>query len=298
MVLRPHLDELLEKLKEAKRQGIDIILCTSATNQWVARFFRLKPDFFTVFNKLYTHDNMQEWRNFSEKQNPIEYKIWQENSLIAQGKPITTFGYDSILFIDDNLLEGEILKQLYETAGSDLHTDVTFFSGFAYNGGSIPMSVMMGLKRLSTINYEIASKMKKYIQFEDSNPGCQLMCQVIDKFMRKEFVPGLTLEDDNYWENYNDGFLRVRDALQDELEGFAWKANVIPGQGIFENQDQLRKEALEYMATDKTIPYEGIIEKDINEPISNRNKDSRPDKTMGFSGIFGEKLFNKNEPDR
>ena len=58
MVLRPHLDELLQKLKEAKKQGIDIILCTSATNQWVARFFRLKPEFFAIFNKLYTHDNI------------------------------------------------------------------------------------------------------------------------------------------------------------------------------------------------------------------------------------------------
>lgn len=297
MVLRPHLDELLEKLKEAKRQGIDIILCTSATNQWVARFFRLKPEFFTIFNKLYTHDNKQEWSNVSEEQNPIEYNIRQENSLIAQGKPITTFGYDSVLFIDDNLLEGEILKQLYETAGDHLHIDVTFFSGFAYNGGSIAMSVMMGLKRLSTIDYEIASKMKRYIQFEDSNPGCKIMCQVIDKFIRKKFVPGLTLEDDNYWDNYNNRFLRVRDALQDELEDFAWKANVIPGQGIFENQDQLRKEALEYMSTDKTIPYEGIIERDINAEIANRKRDSRPDSTR-FNGMLGKEIFTNNEPEK
>ena len=297
MVLRPHLDELLEKLKEAKRQGIDIILCTSATNQWVARFFRLKPEFFTIFNKLYTHDNKQEWSNVSEEQNPIEYNIRLENSLIAQGKPITTFGYDSVLFIDDNLLEGEILKLLYETAGTNLHTDVTYFSGFAYNGGSIPMSVMMGLKRLSTIDYEIASKMKKYIQFEDSNPGCKLMCKVIDKFMRKKYVPGLTLEDDNYWDNYNNRFLRVRDALQDELEDFAWKANVIPGQGIFENQDQLRKEALEYMSTDKTIPYEGIIERDINAEIANRKRDSRPDSTR-FNGMLGKEIFTNNEPEK
>ena len=297
MVLRPHLDELLEKLNEAKRQGIDIILCTSATNQWVARFFRLKPEFFTVFNKLYTNDNKQEWSNVSENQNPIEYNIRQENSLIAQGKPITTFGYDSILFIDDNLLEGEILKLLYETAGTNLHTDVTYFSGFAYNGGSIPMSVMMGLKRLSTLDYELASKMKRYIQFEDSNPGCKLMCKVIDKFMRKKYVPGLTLEDDNYWDNYNNRFLRVRDALQDELEGFAWKANVIPGQGIFENQDQLRKEALEYMSTDKTIPYEGIIERDINAEIANRKRDSRPDSTR-FNGMLGTEIFTNNEPEK
>ena len=68
---------------------------------------------------------------------------------------------------------------MFELAGTSLNKDVTFFSGFAYNGGSIPMTTMMGVQKLSAINYELATKMKKYIDFENNNPGCNLMCRVI-----------------------------------------------------------------------------------------------------------------------
>lgn len=57
MILRPNLDKLIFKLKEAKNKGIDIILCTTAQKQWVNRFFSLKPEFKTLFDKLSTCDN-------------------------------------------------------------------------------------------------------------------------------------------------------------------------------------------------------------------------------------------------
>lgn len=38
MVARPGLDELIKKLQEAKKQGIDVILCTTAKGPWVERF--------------------------------------------------------------------------------------------------------------------------------------------------------------------------------------------------------------------------------------------------------------------
>ena len=289
MVLRPHLDELLQKLKEAKKQGIDIILCTSATNQWVARFFRLKPEFFAIFNKLYTHDNISEWKNISPEKNPIEDRISRENPLVANGKPVTTFGYDSILFIDDNLLEGEILKQLFGKAGENLKKDVTFFSGFAYNGGSVPMTTMMGIQKLSAIDYELATKMKKYIEFENNNPGCKFMCRVIDKFMYKDFSPGLTLEDSNYWEMFNERFLKIRDRLQDELEELAWSVSSSYGKLILSNPELLKQEAQEYMSSDKEYPYSGLIES---------RRESINDKNRSAFGVYARFLFDKREPDR
>ena len=39
MILRPNLDMLLNKLYEVKKQDIDIILCTTARNIWIDRFF-------------------------------------------------------------------------------------------------------------------------------------------------------------------------------------------------------------------------------------------------------------------
>lgn len=42
MILRPNLDELITKLKEAKKNGIDIVLCTTSREEWVNRFFFIK----------------------------------------------------------------------------------------------------------------------------------------------------------------------------------------------------------------------------------------------------------------
>ena len=289
MVLRPHLDELLQKLKEAKKQGIDIILCTSATNQWVARFFQLKPEAFVIFDKLYTHDNQEEWKNFDKNLNPVEYNLRRKSNLISQGKPVTTFGYDSILFIDDNLLEGEILKLLFESAGTRLNKDVTFFSGFAYNGGSVPMTTMMGIQKLSVFNYELATKMRKYIEFENNNPGCKFMCRVIDKFINKDFSSGLTLEDSSYWEMFNERFLKIRDRLQDELEQLAWNVNASYGKLILSNTELLKQEAQEYMSSDKECPYSGLIE---------RHRETTKNKSRSASGVYARLLFDKREPDR
>ena len=54
MILRPNLDKLIYKLKEAKQYDIDIILCTTAHDCWVERFFKLKPEFKLIFDKIYT----------------------------------------------------------------------------------------------------------------------------------------------------------------------------------------------------------------------------------------------------
>ena len=51
MILRPNLNILINKLQEVKKQGIDIILFTTARNEWVERFFKLKPEFKLLFNK-------------------------------------------------------------------------------------------------------------------------------------------------------------------------------------------------------------------------------------------------------
>ena len=107
MVLRPDIDSLIAKLQEAKEQGIEIILCSTANQAWVDRLLSLKPEFRTLFDKLYTSDNERDWKNFTYKQYPLEYNI------DYNGKPVTTFGYDSVLFIDDITAEGFYLRNLF-----------------------------------------------------------------------------------------------------------------------------------------------------------------------------------------
>ena len=114
MVLRPGLDELIDKLKQAKEQGIDIVLCTTAKQLWIDRFFDLKPEFRTLFDKMLTRDNKAEWEHFDKEKNPLEYEAHRKDSFLRNAKPVTTFGYDFVLFIDDNPHEGRNLSNLFE----------------------------------------------------------------------------------------------------------------------------------------------------------------------------------------
>ena len=112
MTLRPNLDELVSKLQEAKKNGIDIVLCTTARNRWIERFLELKPEFRGLLDKMLTRDNEDEWKYIDETTYPIERECYGWRS--AQ-KPVTTFGYDSVLFIDDNPMESRMLEKLFNT---------------------------------------------------------------------------------------------------------------------------------------------------------------------------------------
>lgn len=164
MILSPNIDELIIKLQEAKKQEINIILCTTACENWVERFLKLKPEFRTIFDKSLTRDNEDEWRNFSKEKYPLEYEARSKNINLEYLKPVTTFGYDMVLFIDDNKMESVRLKMLFEITQGKLQKDVTNFCDFGFK------------------------------------EGCNMMNSVIDKFMKKEFTPGLTIVDNEYFE--------------------------------------------------------------------------------------------------
>lgn len=182
MILRPQLDELIIKLKEAKLQNIDIVLCTTAKKQWVNKFFELKSEFKNLFDKLYTRDNEDEWRNYSEQDYPIEYVAKSKNVNIEYMKPVTTFGYDSVLFIDDNKMEAVRLKILFGITQGKLEKDVTYFSTFGFKCNSSH------------------KELNEYIG--KNEPGCHLICLAIDKFISKEFKSGLTIVDDEFSKEY------------------------------------------------------------------------------------------------
>ena len=248
MILRPNLDILINKLQEAKEQGIDIILCTTARKTWVARFFELKPEFKTLFDKIFTRDNEEEWLNFSKEKYPLEYEARSKNINLEYMKPITTFGYDSVLFIDDNKIEEIRLKILFELTENKLEKDVTYFSGFRFNGACIKYDKMLRYKKASNQNIDFARILNEYIEIEKDNPGCQFMCSVIDKFINKKFVAGLTLEDENYIEDYNK-FNKKITLLKEAIEKISGK--------LEENfSDYTDTEFKEYLNADKHYPYE------------------------------------------
>lgn len=217
MILRPNLDKLINKLQEAKKQGIDIILCTTAREHWVARFFELKPEFKTLFDKIFTRDNEEEWLNYSEEKYPLEYKARSKNINLEYMKPITTFGYDSVLFIDDNKIEEIRLKILFELTENKLEKDVIYFSGFKFNGGCIKYDKMLKYKKLASQRPEVAVKLEEYLNIEKNEPGCSMMCSIIDKFINKKFEVGLTLADEDYLEDY-EAYSNKISLLQEKLD--------------------------------------------------------------------------------
>lgn len=217
MVLRPNLDILLKKLYEVKKQDIDIILCTTARNDWIDRFFKLAPEFKNVFDKIYSRDNEGEWKYYNKDIYPLENKAQNENINLETMKPITTFGYDSILFVDDNKIEELRLKMLFEMSKGKLQKDVTFFTGFGFYGGVIEWDKMLMYKKISNKDLKFSKKLNEYLEVERSNPGCNMICSVIDKFIKKDLIYGLNIVDDEYSKEY-DVFNNRLKALKLELE--------------------------------------------------------------------------------
>lgn len=251
MILRPNLDELITKLREVKKQGVDIILCTTAHNSWVERFFILKPEFRDVFDKKYTRNNEEEWKNYSKKDYPLEYKATSENINLEYSKPITTFGYEQILFIDNSKIEELRLKILFEITQGKLEKDVTFFSAFGFNGGSIKWDKILRYKELAKQNLELSKKLKEYIEVERNEIGCKIMCLVIDRFMKKEFKVGLTLIDDDYSKEYK-AFNTKITLLKEKLKELSWDLE----DDLIDNSNNELKELLK---VDKKYLYEGIF---------------------------------------
>lgn len=254
MILRPNLDELIDKLKEVKKHGIDVILCTTARDSWVERFLNLKPEFRSLFDKRYTRDNEQEWRDFSKEKYPIEYKAKNENINLEQFKPITTFGYDSVLYIDDNKIDSLRLKMLFEMGEGKLEKDVTHFTAFGFYGGRIAWSDILVYRNIASKSLGFSQMLEKYLQIERSDMGCRMMCTAIDKFINKEFKAGLTLIDEEFSAEYN-MFSKRTTLLREELEKFSYELKEELDDDIF---DFSTNELKEILNTDKKYPYQGI----------------------------------------
>lgn len=217
MILRPNLDKLIEKLQEVKIQNIDIILCTTSKKEWVNRFFQLKPPFEMIFDKVFTRENEELWRNFKKENFPIEYNAKNKNINLEYLKPVTTFGYNQILYIDDNKLEGTRLKILFDLTNHTLNKDVTFFSGFKFFRRTIIWQELLKLEKGTSNNFKIAQYLEKYIEIERTNPGCEMMVSSINYFIKKDFKAGLTLLDERYIKEYSlyeNKILKLQEKIQ------------------------------------------------------------------------------------
>ena len=237
MTLRPNINPLIEKLKEAKNQNIDVILCTTASEPWVKTFLKVEPRFKEIFDKIYHSDNEQEWKRNNE-----------------EGKPVTTFGYDSILFIDDNTQEEDRLRKIFNNEEIDKH--VTYFSGFGFYTDTYKI---YELKKLSEKDADIANRFKKYIELLRDEPGCLFMCSAIDDFMNKDIETGIISIDYKYEEENKEYNEKVK-ILNNELQMKLREINEEKRNDFMDINENMKK----YMDTDKKYPYEGIENIDID----------------------------------
>lgn len=221
MILRPNIDKLMDKLQKLKEQNIDIILCTTSRNNWVNRFFELKPRFKTVFDKVYTRDNEEEWKNFNKDSYPLEYNARCKNINLEYLKPVTTFGYDQILYIDDNKLEEVRLKILFELTQGKLNKDVTFFTGFKFYRKSVIWEKMLDYINGITLNLNLRQKLEEYEELEQLNPGCNMMISAIESFVNKPFKSGLLAIDEiysNYYKQYDEKILKLEQEIKEIIK--------------------------------------------------------------------------------
>lgn len=286
MFLRPGIDDVVTKLQQAKEKGIDIILCTTGNNNWVGRFLTLKPEFRELFTKIYSRDNQREWQQVNYEEFPIEYTFWN-----PYGKPVTTWGYNSVLYIDDapnvnpymneiyaditgdfegtskmieafsEFLPDEIYEEIENYDKDDLakimkylpekvlskfpskQIDTTFFKVPFYNIDKYELTGIFDLLYDSNISLETREKIIQKIRHIENDPGCRMICEEVDKFMEKEFAPGLIMAEKNY---------------EQELKAYSnkqWELRHLPP-----SSHQCPQEVIdEYMSQDRKGPYEGIL---------------------------------------
>ena len=135
------------------------------------------------------------------------------------------------------------------------------------DGGIIEIIDIFRYKKAATQNPEVAQKLKEYLKLEISEPGCRMMCSVIDTFMNKEFIHGLTLADKEYSAEYK-VFYEQLHSLSRELDILAYEIEEQTGEELFGYSDDELKEIKNYLDTDKKYPYEGIgIEVEPSENV-------------------------------
>lgn len=326
MFLRPNIDAVISKLKEAKENGIDIILCTTADNEWVERFLALKPEFKELFTKIYSRDNKYEWQNVNYEDYPIESMLGLDRG--KPGKPVTTWGYNSILFIDDSpASEGEmeriyadsildyksiciaieafspfiqdeideeeeeliemydmssltkVIEYLPENIRSKFPSksiDTTFFKVPPFLINFAIVARIIKLINDQSINADNRKKIIEFIENENKEPGCKMICNEIDKFMSKEFMPGLTMTG----KDYEQEITSYRDKVREIEKSLPYSSYKCP-------QEVINK----YMSQDKEAPYIGIFPREIsiNSAVSS---------LIRREGVIEKIKSQENEPNK
>ena len=237
--LRPNINKLLEKLKEVKEEGTDIIIWTTASTESANKYFieYLPEEYRSIFDKVISKDDKMQIESGS-----IEEKVYGYNT---GNKPVTALKeYDQILFFDDNKTEGYYLRNLYRDESVAPNKQVVFAS---YRYDPLKPYQIYAYKKISEENENVAAKVNKLFTKLLEEPGCELMIEQIDEFLKSSYVKGLTLDMDNeimkkYRYDLSDIEYEVDDVIDDDKDLSKKHSNYM--EQFLENagQDQLENE--------------------------------------------------------
>ena len=210
MTLRPQIEKLAKRLKEIRKEDLaDVILCTDASREWVEVFLKKCPEMKGVFNKIYSKTNRKEWEEYDEEKYEIEYILDRKE---GKQKPVTTFGYDRFLFIDDNIAAGRRLKEIANRRKENMK-DISYYSG---GGFFIDLKSHLHFKNAAKGDKEIANEYEKLLDISLEEPGVEYMIEVINTFLKKGFKEGFNNYDENYdkiYHEYKKRYIRTKDRV-------------------------------------------------------------------------------------
>ena len=196
VILRPQITVLLQKLSDAKSQGINSVIFTSATSTSANKYFieKLPEEYRSVFSKIISRENFPEPK-LGTRENYL-YRV-------GENKIVTALDYDEILFFEDNQTEYKFLQELFD---KENYTDypvpeksVTFVNLPFYPRMS---SDMYALKELAKQSDSLKDKVNDYYTLMVNEPGCRIMANVIDEFVSKDNQKGLINLDIEEFDEY------------------------------------------------------------------------------------------------
>lgn len=220
VILRPKILELLEKVKEVKKQGVDSVIFTTASLKSARMYFLelLPVEYQNVFTKVIAAENYIE-----PEQGTRENYLYR----LGTNKMVTSLGYDEILFFDDNKAEYEFWKDVYDENLSKKYPvpnkSLTFVRLPFYPRKEIEMYSLKELAKDKNLkNNELAKKINSLFDLTINEPGCKIMMEMIDDFVTRNHENGLTFVDGTkeyheYYKQLSDKYDEIYDIIDADM---------------------------------------------------------------------------------
>lgn len=238
MILRPNLDELMNKLSFAKKNGVEVILETKSNmkeskeigqEQLLERFFQLKPEFRTIFD-------------VKDRSKAIDESEQYESKLYIGSE--TPFDKEKF-FVEGNRHISSPDRSFYENLEARGYSFLG--EGLEYSVNEEQLKAIMECAEISKKHPEILPMLRDFLEQARKDPGCDMMYSAIDSFIEGKYVSENHFKKGKYSEAYSEYKSKLSD-----LENEMWvESNLVAEEPVVIDLD-------EHLKSDTFDIYEGI----------------------------------------